>query len=94
LLYFAYFDSSEKQATFGKQAAKIIVTDLDGNRITFLRSLLRTPFKILFATFGILGLLNVIVIAVTKNKRGIHDYIAGTLVLKKDYHLPEEEVAP
>jgi uncharacterized RDD family membrane protein YckC len=46
ILYFAYFESSEKQATFGKQALGLIVTDTNGDRITFVKGIIRYLAKI------------------------------------------------
>lgn len=39
--YFAYFESSEKQATPGKMLLGIQVTDLEGQRISFSKASLR-----------------------------------------------------
>jgi uncharacterized RDD family membrane protein YckC len=44
-LYFALHESSARQATWGKQRAGLRVTDRDGNRIRFWRSLARTMLK-------------------------------------------------
>ncbi|MGE5422275.1 MAG: RDD family protein [Ignavibacteriales bacterium] len=40
-LYHAGFEGSKKQATIGKQVMRIKVADKDGNRISFLRALVR-----------------------------------------------------
>ena len=45
--YFAGMESSERQATLGKSAMGIYVTDLNGQRITFLRATGRYFAKIL-----------------------------------------------
>lgn len=44
-LYFAYFESSPRQATWGKGWLGLKVTDLAGQRLTFVRALLRTIGK-------------------------------------------------
>jgi len=44
-LYFAISESSPSQATWGKRRLKLRVTDQDGNRIGFGRSLARTLLK-------------------------------------------------
>ena len=49
LLYFAGMESSAKQATLGKMAAGLVVTDLQAERITFLRAIGRNLAKILSA---------------------------------------------
>ena len=44
-LYFAFGESSVQQATWGKKRAGLIVTDPNGARISFWRSLARTLLK-------------------------------------------------
>ncbi len=77
--YFVYLESSEKQATFGKQAMGIVVTDLDGNRITMLNALGRYFARILSALIMLIGYL---MQPFTAKKQALHDMIAGTLVYK------------
>jgi uncharacterized RDD family membrane protein YckC len=45
-LYFALTESSKKQASIGKRIFHLIVTDLQGNRITFLKATLRFMGKL------------------------------------------------
>ena len=73
-------ESSANQATVGKMALGIQVTDLQGNRISFGRALGRTLAKILS---GLILLIGYIMAAFTEKKQGLHDMIAGTLVVKK-----------
>jgi len=79
-LYYAYMESSHRQATIGKMAAGIKVTDLDGNRVTFARATGRHFAKILSALIIMIGYLMVLW---TKKKQGLHDIIAKTLVVRK-----------
>ena len=46
-LYFAWCERSTWQATIGKRLLRLIVTDIQGNRIGFGRALLRTVIKLL-----------------------------------------------
>lgn len=78
LLYFALCESSAWQATVGKLALGIRVTDLQGNRISFLRALGRYPAKFLSAIIFFIGFL---MVAWTQRKQGLHDIICSTLVL-------------
>ncbi len=78
--YFVYFESSEKQATFGKQAMGIVVTDLNGERITMLNAVGRYFSKIPSAM--ILGI-GYLMQPFTQKKQALHDMIAGTLVYRK-----------
>ena len=78
-LYYALMESSVKQATVGKMALGIMVTDLGGRRIGFGRATGRYFAKILSALIFFIGF---IMIAFTERKQGLHDMIAGTLVIK------------
>jgi uncharacterized RDD family membrane protein YckC len=77
-IYFAACESSAWQATPGKLALGIRVTDMDGGRISFPRALGRYLAKIL--SFMIL-FIGVLMVAWTQRKQGLHDLICSTLVL-------------
>lgn len=79
-LYFAGMESSSRQATLGKSVLGIYVTDLDGNRISFLRATGRYFAKILSGL--ILGI-GYIMAAFTARKQALHDMLASTLVLDR-----------
>jgi len=79
-LYYSLFESSSHQATLGKMALGIIVTDLNGDRISFARATGRHFSKILSALILFIGF---IMIGFTEKKQGLHDMIAGTLVVNK-----------
>ena len=78
-LYYALMESSAKQATVGKMALGIIVTDLEGRRIGFGRATGRYFAKILSALILGIGFL---MAAFTERKQGLHDMVASTLVVK------------
>lgn len=77
-LYFALMESSDKQATFGKQALGLKVTDLNGNRISFGQATGRYFAK--FLSTIILGI-GFLMVAFTDKKQGLHDQLASTLVV-------------
>jgi uncharacterized RDD family membrane protein YckC len=79
ILYFTLMESSAWQATLGKRAVGIIVTDLNGQRISFPRALGRYFGKILS---GIVLLIGYIMAAFTDRKQALHDLVASTLVIK------------
>lgn len=79
IAYFVGFESSSYQATPGKMALGLIVTDSDGRRISPMRAVGRYFAKILSAMILLIGY---IMIAFTERKQGLHDMIAGTLVVK------------
>jgi uncharacterized RDD family membrane protein YckC len=80
-LYFAYLESGEKQATWGKQAMGMYVTDMAGQRITFGRASGRFFAKIVSGMVPFL--IGYIMAAFTARKQALHDMIVNTLVLKR-----------
>ncbi len=85
-LYYAIMESSSYQATVGKIALGIQVTDLSGNRIGFGRALGRNLAEILSALILLIGY---ILVAFTEKKQALHDMIAGTLVVKRAAGAPQ-----
>jgi uncharacterized RDD family membrane protein YckC len=79
-LYSALMESSARQATLGKMALGIVVTDMEGNRIGFGRATGRYFAKIISGL--ILGI-GYLMAAFTQRKQALHDIIVGTLVVKK-----------
>lgn len=78
IVYYAYFESSESQATIGKRLMKIRVTDMDGNRLSMGGAVIRNLAKLLSSIILGIGFL---MAAFTQRKQGLHDIIAKTLVL-------------
>jgi uncharacterized RDD family membrane protein YckC len=75
-LYFAFTESSKKQASIGKRVFQLIVTDLQGNRITFLKATLRFWGKLfVFPGFSLTGF-------IIKNKY-LNNMFAKTCVVNK-----------
>lgn len=80
-LYCALTESyAEYQATIGKFVLGIKVTDLNGEPISFGRATWRHFGKILSVFIIFIGFL---MIAFTKKKQGLHDIMAGCLVVNK-----------
>ena len=78
-LYFALMESSARGATVGKMACSLRVVDERGNRISFGRATGRFFAKFISSLILFIGYL---MVAFTDRKRGLHDMIAGTLVVK------------
>ncbi len=78
-LYFALMESSERGATVGKMAMGLRVVTNDGKRLSFMNATGRYFAKILSAIILCIGF---IMIGFTERKRGLHDMIASTLVIK------------
>jgi uncharacterized RDD family membrane protein YckC len=79
-VYAALMESSSIQATLGKMALGIKVTDEFGNRISFGRASGRHFSKWISAMTLMIGY---IMAGFTERKQALHDIIAGTLVVKK-----------
>jgi len=77
-LYFSLMESSGKQATLGKLAMGIQVTDIAGGRISFGRASGRHFGKILS---GMTLLIGYIMAAFTEKRQALHDMVAGCLVV-------------
>jgi uncharacterized RDD family membrane protein YckC len=80
-LYFAGFESSRSQATPGKVLMSLVVTDMEGNKPSFARTTLRFFGKFISTLIIFLGF---VMIGFTKKHQGLHDRIAGCLVLLQD----------
>ncbi len=78
-LYYALQDSSNAQATLGKKAMGLRVTDESGNKLSFLNATGRHFGKILSALILCIGYLMMLW---SDKKQTLHDKLAGTLVVK------------
>ncbi len=77
-LYFAGFECSRGMATPGKTVMHIVVTDKEGNRVSFARATIRHFVKYISAAIILIGF---IMIGLTKKRQGLHDMVAGCIVL-------------
>ncbi len=78
-LYHALMESSEWQATVGKRALGLVVTDMDGQRVSFARATGRHFGKII--TNMVPMFIGYLMAGFTEKKQALHDMIAGCLVL-------------
>jgi len=79
-LYFSILECSKLQATFGKKLLRMKVTDMNAEKVSFKIATVRYFSKILS---GIILGIGYLMIGFTKNKQGLHDKIAQTIVLRK-----------
>ena len=79
-VYFAGLESSAWQATVGKKMLGMQVTDTSDERINFIKATIRYLAKFLSSFFLMIGF---IMVAFTAKKQGLHDFIAGTVVLNQ-----------
>jgi uncharacterized RDD family membrane protein YckC len=80
-VYYAWFESSKTGATPGKKLMRIRVVNTNGERITFLRALLRRVGK---TVSGLVLYLGFLMILFTERRQALHDVIAGTLVVCRE----------
>jgi uncharacterized RDD family membrane protein YckC len=74
VIYFALFESSAWQATFGKRLLDMHVTDDEGRRIGVRRALGRWIWKFCLGYFWI-NVASLATIPFTKEKKALHDYV-------------------
>ena len=78
-LYYTLFEASSWQATPGKRILRLYVTDLNGQRITFQRALLRNLARQISGIFFI----GYLIAGFTEKKQALHDIIASCLVFRR-----------
>jgi len=99
LVYHTIFESSALQATIGKLTLGLKVTDLAGEPIGMIRAAIRAWPAWIYGIFGffsyiaggfggdfivaLLTLVSCIAVAFTAQKQGLHDMLAGTLVVRR-----------
>ena len=81
-LYHALMESSEWQATVGKKVLGLVVTDMEGRRVSFWRATGRHFGKIV--TNMVPLLIGYILAGFTEKKQALHDMIAGCLILHRE----------
>ncbi len=77
--YYVLMESSPMQGTIGKRLFGLRVTDLKGARISLRRAMGRYSARMLSATIWQMGF---VMTAFTPKKQGLHDMVAGTLVVR------------
>ena len=80
VIYYSVMESSKYQATLGKLALGMKVTDVNQMPIDFSKALLRNLSKYLSALIFYIGYLMIIF---DDRKQGLHDKIADTLVVNQ-----------
>lgn len=79
IIYHIIMECSPRQATYGKQIVKIKVCDMNGERISFGRSIIRNLAKLFSVATLFTGYL---VSFFNRKQQCLHDMMAGTLVVK------------
>ena len=81
ILYWAGMHASGRQATYGKALLGLKVTGTIGDRISFVKALVRELAKILSTLTFLIGY---ILAGLTKRKQALHDFIASTQVVRAE----------
>lgn len=79
--YYAYFESSYRQATPGKKLFKLKVVDIHGGQLGLFTALLRNFGKIISQALFLVGY---IMAAFMPKKQALHDLFARTLVVRNN----------
>lgn len=88
-LYFALLESSKKQATLGKMALGIKVTDSLGRRISFARATGRFFGKMISGMTLYFGFY---MAGFTQKRQALHDLLADTYVIDKNYQEQDKQL--
>ena len=81
ILYWAFMQSSARQATYGKSLVGLKVTGLAGERISVGRALAREAAKIVSTLTLLIGF---IIAGFTRRKQALHDFVASTYVVRTE----------
>jgi uncharacterized RDD family membrane protein YckC len=79
-LYFSFMESSNLQASVGKLALGLKVTDTNDAKLSFGKALIRNVSKFISMMTMFIGY---IIAGFTEKKQALHDLIGGTLVVRK-----------
>lgn len=79
-LYWPVLESTPRRGTLGKMALGLVVGDIDGGGLNFLRSLLRNLAKIISSIPLGIGF---VLAAFTARKQALHDLITRSVVMRK-----------
>ncbi|MFY0652196.1 MAG: RDD family protein [Cyclobacteriaceae bacterium] len=80
ILYYSIMEASKLQATLGKLALGIKVTDENGGNLGIVKCLIRQVGKYISSFIFMIGY---IMAGFTEKKQALHDMMAGALVVKK-----------
>ncbi len=80
-LYYTLMEGSRWQATLGKLAVGLRVTDLEGRRLSWRRAAVRNAARLVNMIAPLLTLACYIPVAWTRRHQGLHDMLASALVV-------------
>ena len=80
-VYYVVYTGGARSATPGMRLLGIELRDAEGGRPGYLQSAVRT--LLYYATLAILTPLVLIVIPLNRQRRGVHDFLSGTVVVNR-----------
>ncbi|WP_375332584.1 MULTISPECIES: RDD family protein [unclassified Candidatus Tisiphia] len=83
IIYEAIFESSSMQATLGGYILGMKIINEDGTRISFLKALIRFIILALISSTVILGIISIVCMICTDEKKCLHDIICGTRMVRR-----------
>jgi uncharacterized RDD family membrane protein YckC len=82
IIYNSICEASPMRGSIGKRIFKIVVVDVEGVRLSYLKALLRSVGKTVSIAFLYLGFLSIFF---TEHRQALHDLLAKTYVVKRDW---------
>lgn len=79
IIYNSICEASPMQGSFGKKLCRLVVVDIDGERLSYLNALLRSIGKAISVFIIYLGFLSILF---TEHRQAVHDMLAKTYVVK------------
>jgi len=83
IAYFAWFDSSSKQGTFGRRATGVVVCDKQGRRLSVGRAAAWHTCSLVLTVLRIPDLISASTIAASERKQALHDMLLGSVVVRR-----------
>jgi len=81
IIYNSICEASPMKGSIGKRIFKLVVVDIDGQRLSYFNALLRSAGKALSIFFIYSGFISILF---SEHRQALHDYIAKTYVVKRD----------
>lgn len=83
LFYVSLFQLFSMQSTFGYKLIEMKIINIDGTKVTFLKSFIRVILIALINMTGLLALVSLFCLIFTKEKKFLHDMICKTRIVRR-----------
>jgi uncharacterized RDD family membrane protein YckC len=81
IVYNSICEASAMKGSIGKRIFKLVVVDIDGQRLSYLNAFLRSAGKALSIFFIYTGFISIFF---SEHRQAMHDYLAKTYVVKRN----------